>query len=65
MAEEIGYDDAVAWVRAFAAAVAERRDELTRLDREIGDADHGTNMDRGMRAALERLDALEGEDVSA
>jgi dihydroxyacetone kinase-like protein len=65
VAEGIGYDDAVGWVRAFAAAVAERRDELTRLDRDIGDGDHGTNMDRGMRAALERLDGLEGQDVSA
>ncbi|MDI3269708.1 MAG: dihydroxyacetone kinase subunit DhaL, partial [Bacillota bacterium] len=27
------------------------------LDAAIGDADHGTNMDRGMRAALEKLPA--------
>ena len=43
------------WLRAFADAVAEHRDELTDLDAAIGDADHGTNMDRGMRAVVEKL----------
>jgi dihydroxyacetone kinase-like protein len=45
-----------AWVRRFAALVAEHRDELTALDSAIGDADHGTNMDRGMTAAVAALD---------
>jgi dihydroxyacetone kinase-like protein len=45
------------WMRAFAALVAEHRDELTSLDAAIGDADHGTNMDRGMTAVLKALDA--------
>jgi dihydroxyacetone kinase-like protein len=47
----------VAWVRAFAERVAEHRTELTELDSAIGDADHGVNMDRGMRAVLDKLDA--------
>ena len=34
---------------------------LTRLDSAIGDGDHGTNMNRGFKAALQRLDALEGD----
>ncbi len=38
------------WLRRFAELVAEHRDELTALDAAIGDADHGTNMDRGMTA---------------
>jgi phosphoenolpyruvate---glycerone phosphotransferase subunit DhaL len=46
-----------AWVRGFAAAVHEHRDELTRLDAAIGDADHGSNMDRGMTAVVAALDA--------
>ena len=50
-----------AWLRAYAAAVAERRDELTELDAAIGDADHGVNMDRGMRAVVARLAAAGGE----
>jgi dihydroxyacetone kinase-like protein len=40
------------WVRRFADLVAEHRDELTDLDAAIGDADHGSNMDRGMQAAV-------------
>ena len=45
------------WVRGFAHLVAENRDHLTELDAAIGDADHGSNMDRGMKAAVAALDA--------
>ena len=44
------------WVRTFARLVAENRDRLTELDAAIGDADHGSNMDRGMKAAVAALD---------
>jgi dihydroxyacetone kinase-like protein len=44
------------WVRRFADLVAEHRDHLTELDAAIGDADHGSNMDRGMKAAVAALD---------
>ena len=54
---------AVAWVRATAAVVEEHAAELTRLDSAIGDGDHGTNMNRGFKAAVQRLDGLEGEQV--
>ena len=47
-----------AWVRRFADLVVEERDHLTELDSAIGDADHGTNMDRGMKAAVAALDEL-------
>jgi phosphoenolpyruvate---glycerone phosphotransferase subunit DhaL len=53
------------WIRAYAAGVTEHRAELVRLDTAIGDGDHGTNMDRGMRKALEKLDGMEGEDIGA
>ena len=46
-----------AWIRGAAAAVAEHRDELTALDAAIGDGDHGTNLDRGMHAAVAKLDS--------
>ena len=39
-----------AWLNDFAAQIHENVDLLTDLDREIGDADHGSNMDRGMKA---------------
>jgi dihydroxyacetone kinase-like protein len=47
----------------FAASMHEHREELVRLDTAIGDGDHGTNMDRGMRKALEKLDAQEQADA--
>ena len=50
---------AVRWVRATAATVAEHRAELVTLDREIGDGDHGENLDRGFRAVVESVDADE------
>jgi phosphoenolpyruvate---glycerone phosphotransferase subunit DhaL len=46
----------------FAASMTEHRDELVRLDTAIGDGDHGTNMDRGMRRAVENLGAKEQAD---
>jgi dihydroxyacetone kinase-like protein len=59
MSPTITREGVVAWLRAFAAAVAENRSYLTDLDAAIGDADHGINMDRGMQAVAGKLDALE------
>ncbi len=46
------FDTAVAraWLADYAGVVHENAAMLTDLDRQIGDADHGSNMDRGMRA---------------
>ncbi len=49
----------------ISAVVTEHRAELVALDTAIGDADHGTNMDRGMKAAVEKLEATEGDDIGA
>ncbi len=38
-----------AWLADFAAQVHENAAYLTDLDRQIGDADHGSNLDRGMK----------------
>ena len=43
----------------MAAAMEENRRYLTKLDSEIGDGDHGNNMNRGFQAALDRLDGAE------
>lgn len=59
------YEQAVDWVRRFAAEIAEHRMDLVRLDTAIGDGDHGTNMDRGMKKALEKLESQEGDDIGA
>ena len=53
------------WMKRFAAEVAENRAYLTKLDGAIGDGDHGTNMDRGMKKVLEKLEASEGDDIGA
>lgn len=46
----------IVWARLAADAVRERREELTALDAAIGDGDHGTNLDRGLHAAVAALD---------
>lgn len=43
------------WIELSAADIAEQRDYLVDLDRAIGDGDHGENMDRGFKAAVEAL----------
>src|SRR5919201_2241618 len=45
------------WLEYAAASLRENRDYLTQLDAAIGDADHGTNMDRGFTAVVTKLEA--------
>jgi len=47
-------------IRAIAETVIDSADELTELDRAIGDADHGVNLERGFKAVLAKID-----DISA
>lgn len=47
-----------AWMTAAAGVVEENKHELNTLDREIGDGDHGENMDRGFRAVVDGLATL-------
>jgi dihydroxyacetone kinase-like protein len=61
----VGYDDVVRMIRAFAATVAEQKEYLTELDSAIGDADHGINMDRGMKAVVAKIDGQPPTDVGA
>jgi dihydroxyacetone kinase-like protein len=48
-------DGVLRWMDRFAGEMSEHRQELVALDTAIGDGDHGTNMDRGMRKAVEKL----------
>ena len=59
-----GYPESLSLVRGFAQAVAANREYLTQLDAEIGDADHGINMDRGMTAVVPKVEALTDNDIS-
>ncbi|EME64618.1 dihydroxyacetone kinase subunit DhaL [Amycolatopsis decaplanina] len=52
-------------LRAAAAVIAGHRAELIELDRAIGDADHGENMDRGFTAIVSALDTAIPETPAA
>jgi dihydroxyacetone kinase phosphoprotein-dependent L subunit len=56
----MGSLDVRAWVVRFAELVEADAERLTRLDSAIGDGDHGTNLNRGLRAAVA---ALDGDDL--
>lgn len=45
----------VVWFERFARDVETHADELSALDGALGDADHGTNLNRGCQAALRAL----------
>ncbi len=53
------------WLEATAAVIEENRQYLTDLDSPIGDADHGTNMDRGFKKIVSKLPGVEEEDIGA
>lgn len=65
MADTVDLSTLGDWIRRFRDAVVEQRAHLTDLDRAIGDADHGSNMARGMQAAVEKLDAAPPTTVGA
>ncbi len=44
------------WLRIAADMLHEQRDALTELDKEIGDGDHGINMDRGFQKLAGQLE---------
>ena len=52
------------WIELSAADIAEQRDYLVDLDRAIGDGDHGENMDRGFKAAVEALEQTQPGSVA-
>jgi dihydroxyacetone kinase-like protein len=61
----VTHDAVIDWMKRFAAEMAENRAYLSRLDGDIGDGDHGTNMDRGMKKVLERLEGADSDDIGA
>jgi phosphoenolpyruvate---glycerone phosphotransferase subunit DhaL len=58
-------DHVIKFIELVAARVKERRDELTRLDSAIGDADHGVNLDRGFTTVLTKLPAVADKDIGS
>jgi dihydroxyacetone kinase-like protein len=64
MAEAVGVDEVVAWITTSAERIEEQKAYLTRLDSDIGDADHGINMSRGFKAATEKLATSPPTDIA-
>ena len=52
-----------ALIEARAGAVIAHADELTALDQEIGDGDHGLNMKRGFEAVLADIDTIAAKPI--
>lgn len=44
--------------------IGENRSYLSDLDREIGDGDHGINMDRGFQEVMKKMDEMKELDIS-
>ena len=55
--------DLVAYLEAVATRIHEQRAYLTQLDSPIGDADHGTNLDRGFSAVAIKLPEVRDSDL--
>ena len=55
----------VSWINDLKDKYSENKEFLTRLDSDIGDGDHGINMDRGFTAAAEAITATPPADVGA
>ena len=51
------------WLQKFTDTIAQNKDYLTELDAAIGDADHGINMERGFKKAIEKLPTVEDKDI--
>ncbi len=55
--------DILSWLEALQRVYADNRQWLTELDSAIGDADHGTNMERGFTAVQSELKANNPADI--
>lgn len=58
-------DEIIEWIKAYAQVIRENKNYLTQLDSDIGDADHGVNMDRGFQAVLGKLPGVSDKDIGA
>ncbi len=57
-------DHIVQWLREYARVLDENKAYLPQLDADIGDADHGINMDRGFKAVLAKLPDVPDPDLA-
>ena len=50
--------------KEISKTIGDHKDELTKLDQEIGDSDHGINLARGFQVVNEKLVDLDGEKIA-
>jgi dihydroxyacetone kinase-like protein len=55
---------AATWIRRLTERIGEQKQFLTDLDAAIGDADHGINMDRGLREVMVKLPAATAPELA-
>ncbi len=58
------HEDNLRWLQRIADVLHENAQYLTQLDSAIGDADHGSNMDRGFRAVSDKFPSMAAMDIS-
>jgi len=63
MTETIKTEEMLKVIRNIADVIKENRDYLTMLDSEIGDGDHGINMNRGFLAVQHKLADFRDKDI--
>jgi dihydroxyacetone kinase-like protein len=56
-------DQIIEWLSQTGKVIEANRDYLTQLDADIGDADHGINLDRGFKKVTGQLSSLAGKDI--
>lgn len=61
----VNRDNLIAWIDTLAQVYADNKQYLTQLDSNIGDADHGINMDRGFQAVKADLAKTNPTDISS
>ena len=61
---ELGAEWALEWMKRTRERVGEQRERLIDLDRQIGDGDHGENLDRGFGAVVDALGAQDPQTVA-
>lgn len=57
-------EDILRWLERIANVLHENAQHLTELDSPIGDADHGTNMDRGFTAVRNKFSTMTTMDMA-
>ncbi len=56
MCDTVNVDSLVRWMREFTHAITDNKDVLRQCDTEIGDGDHGINMNRGLAVLVTAMD---------